>query len=140
MIGREKRGSVMQAAKWIFRIAGVYGIAVLTPMYFLEGMFTDSLHPEFYYGFIGIGLAWQVLFFILAADPQRYRAMMVPALLEKVGYGGATLALFILGRAAASVVLSGLVDWLFAALFLWSYLRTGQRMHEGSAAPAWAGE
>jgi hypothetical protein len=116
----------MQSAKWIFRIAGTYGVVVLLPMYFLEPMFTDSAHPEFYYGFVGVGLAWQVLFFILAGDPVRYRPMMIPAILEKIAYGGATFWLFLAGRAAASVPLSGAVDWFFAALFLWAWLQTGE--------------
>jgi hypothetical protein len=114
----------MQSAKWIFRIAGTYGVVVLVPMYFLENMFTDSVHPEFYYGFLGVGLAWQVLFFTLAADPVRYRPMMVPAILEKLSYGVATFWLFFAGRAASSVVLSGSVDWLFVLLFVWAYVQT----------------
>jgi hypothetical protein len=116
----------MQSAKWIFRIAGTYGVVVLLPMYFLEHMFTDSAHPEFYYGFIGIGLAWQVLFFLLATDPIRYRLMMIPAILEKLAYGVATFGLYLAGRAEASVPLSGAVDWFFAALFLWAWLTTAE--------------
>lgn len=116
----------MQAAKWIFRIAGLYGVIVLAPLYFLEPMFTDLAHPEFYYGFLGVGLAWQVLFFILATDPLRYRPMMIPAILEKIGYGGATFWLFFAGRAEASLLLGGAIDWLFVGLFLWAYLRTAE--------------
>jgi hypothetical protein len=114
----------MQAAKWVFRIAGAYGVVVLVPLYFLESAFTDSVHPEFYYGFLGVGLAWQVLFFILATDPLRYRPMMIPAILEKVSYGAATFWLFFAGRAASSVLLGGAADWVFVGLFLWVYLRT----------------
>lgn len=114
----------MQLAKWIFRIAGTYGVVVLAPLYFLESTFTDSVHPEFYYGFLGVGLAWQVLFFMLATDPVRYRPMMIPAMLEKIGYGAATFWLFFAGRAAGSVLLAGSVDWVFVGLFLWAYLRT----------------
>ncbi len=116
----------MQSAQWIFRIAGIYGVLVLTPLYFLESTFTDSVHPEFYYGFLGVGLAWQVLFFILATDTARYRPMMIPAILEKVGYGAATFWLFVVGRAATSVLLGGAVDWLFVGLFLWAYVQTGR--------------
>lgn len=114
----------MQTAKWIFRIAGAYGVLVLVPLYFLESHFTDSVHPEFYYGFLGVGLAWQVLFFILAADPLRYRVMMIPAMLEKIGYGAACFCLFFAGRADSSVLLGGAVDWLFVALFCWAYMQT----------------
>ena len=123
----------MKAAQWIFRIAGTYGVLVMTPLYFLEHTFTDSVHPEFYYGFIGVGLAWQVLFFILAADPVRYRVFMIPAILEKIGYGAATFWLFFAGRAEPSILLGGGIDWLFVALFLWAYVQTGRRLQSQPA-------
>jgi hypothetical protein len=116
----------MQPAKWIFRIAGIYGIVVLVPLYFLEKTFSDSIHPEFYYGFLGVGLAWQILFLILASDPVRYRLMIIPSILEKVSYGVATLWLFLGHRAASSVLLGGCIDWVFVGLFIWAYLRTAR--------------
>ena len=119
----------MKAAQWVFRIAGIYGVLVLTPLYFLERSFTDSAHPEFYYGFLGVGLAWQVLFFLLASDPVRYRLFMIPAALEKISYGTATFWLFFAGRAEASILLGGAIDWVFVALFLWAYARTGRALN-----------
>jgi hypothetical protein len=114
----------MNLAKWVFRIAGVYGIVVMVPAYFLETTFSDSLHPEFYYGFLGVGLAFQVLFLMLASDPGRYRPLMLPSMLEKVSYGGATFWLYFVHRADSSVLLGGCVDWLFVGLFTWAYLAT----------------
>jgi hypothetical protein len=35
-------------------------------------------HPGFYYGFVSVGLAWQVAFFVIARDPVRFRLMMIP--------------------------------------------------------------
>jgi hypothetical protein len=119
----------MEQAKWIFRIAAAYGVLVLVPLYFLESAFSDSVHPEFYYGFVGVGLAWQVLFFILATDPLRYRAMMIPAMLEKISYGAATFLLFFAGRAPGSILLGGTIDWLFVALFFWAYLATAHQQN-----------
>lgn len=40
-------------------------------------------HPELYYGFAGIALAWQGVFLILGRDPGRHRIMMIPAMREK---------------------------------------------------------
>lgn len=114
----------MLAAKWIFRVAGTYGIIVMTPLFFLERTFSDSVHPEFYYGFLGVGFAWQVLFFVLASDPRRYRPMMIPAALEKLSYAVATFWLFLAGRAQGSLLLGGAIDCLFMGLFVWAYLRT----------------
>ncbi len=40
-------------------------------------------HPEFYYGFVGLALVWQIAFFIIASDPARYRPIMLAAIPEK---------------------------------------------------------
>jgi hypothetical protein len=60
----------MRFAKIVFTVAGVYGLLVLVPQYFLEGRYGRDFpppvsHPEQYYGFIGLAVAWQVLFLIL---------------------------------------------------------------------------
>jgi hypothetical protein len=57
----------MTFAKRVFFLAGVYGILALTPMYFLEARLGRDFpppitHPEHFYGFVGVALAWQVLF------------------------------------------------------------------------------
>ena len=41
-------------------------------------------HPLFYYGFVGVALAWQVAFWLIARDPVRYRWFIVPGVIEKV--------------------------------------------------------
>lgn len=117
----------MLLAKWIFRVAGAYGVIVLGPLFFLEKTFSDSVHPEFYYGFLGVGFAWQILFFILASDPLRYRPMMIPSILEKLSYAVATFWLVLAGRAEGSLLLGGGMDAIFMGLFIWAYLRTGGR-------------
>ena len=53
----------MSFARWVFRIAGIYGVLVIAPMYFLESRFPAEnpppiTHPEFFYGFVGVTLAW----------------------------------------------------------------------------------
>ncbi|MGO8914913.1 MAG: hypothetical protein ACLQJR_03280 [Stellaceae bacterium] len=124
----DELGAAMQLAKWIFRVAGAYGVIVMAPLFFLEKTFSDSVHPEFYYGFLGVGFAWQILFFILASDPQRYRTMMIPSILEKLSYAAATFWLFLAGRAESFILLGGAIDGLFMGLFIWAFLRTGGRV------------
>lgn len=56
----------MKFAKRVFLIAGIYGLIVVFPMYFLEEKNSRDFpppitHPEYYYGFIDVTLAWQVL-------------------------------------------------------------------------------
>jgi hypothetical protein len=82
-------------------------------------------HPEYFYGFLGVGLAWQVLFLVLSTDPVRYRAMILPSILEKVGWGIALIVLYSQRRLPLSVLAIGSVDWIFAFLFLAAYFKTG---------------
>jgi hypothetical protein len=116
-------------AKIVFLVAGIYGLLILTPIYFMEGKIGRETppaitHPEYFYGFLGAGLAWQVLFLVLASDPGRYRAMILPSVLEKVTYGIALIVLFSQHRLPLSLLEVGSVDWVFAFLFLAAYFKT----------------
>jgi hypothetical protein len=116
-------------AKIVFLVAGIYGLLILTPLYFLEGAIGRQTppaitHPEYYYGFVGVGLAWQVLFLVLSTDPVRYRPMILPCILEKVGWGIALIVLLSQRRLPLSAFAIGSVDWIFAFLFLAAYFTT----------------
>lgn len=129
----------MKFARSLFSIAGLYGLLVLLPQYFLEAKtgrdFPPAItHPEYYYGFIGVALSWQVLFLILARDPVRYRAMMIPAVLEKATFGVAAVVLFLLGRVSAVMLGFGLLDLIFGALFVVAYAKTGAGQVDESVA------
>jgi hypothetical protein len=113
----------------VFLIAGVYGLLALLPMYFLEGRIGRDqppaiTHPEYFYGFLGVAVSWQVAFLMISRDPGRFRPLMIPAMLEKATYGIATIALFVGGRLTGQMLTSGLVDLALGVLFLVSYLRT----------------
>jgi hypothetical protein len=115
-------------AKIVFRVAGIYGLLVLAPLYFMEAKIGQDTpptitHPEYFYGFIGVGLAWQFLFLVLSSDPAKYRTMILPSILEKVGYAVAVLVLYSQHRLAASALAVGSIDWIFAFLFLVSYFK-----------------
>ena len=119
----------MKFAKIVFRVAGIYGLLVLTPVYFLENKIGRDTppaitHPEYFYGFVGMGLAWQFLFLVLSTDPVKYRAMILPSILEKISYGIALAVLFSQHRLPVSVLAVGSVDWIFAFLFLAAYFKT----------------
>jgi hypothetical protein len=116
-------------ARRVFTGAAVYGLVALLPQYFLEDRLNRDFppaitHPEHYYGFIGIAIAWQLAFLVIARDPVRYRALMPLAMLEKLAFGGAAVALFALGRIAWPVLAVGVVDLVLAALFLAAYHMT----------------
>lgn len=122
----------MNFAKRLFSIAGIYGLIVLLPQYFLEAKtgrdFPPPItHPEYYYGFLGVALAWQVLFLLIARDPVRYRAMMIPAVLEKASFGLAAIVLFLLQRISTVILGFAVLDLIFGALFVVAYLKTPAR-------------
>lgn len=119
----------MKVAKVVFWIAGIWGVLVLTPLYFMFDVIGRQdppaiTHPGFYYGFISVGLAWQVAFFVIARNPVRFRLMMIPAVLEKFGYGATLTALYLQQRLHPSDLVFGGVDTLFGLLFLVSFFRT----------------
>jgi hypothetical protein len=116
-------------AKRVFLIAGIYGLIVLVPQYFLEAKtgrdYPPAItHPEFYYGFVGVALAWQVAFLIIARDPVRYRLMMIPSMLEKISFGVAAIVLYAQGRLAPLLLAAGIGDLLFCAAFFVAFQRT----------------
>lgn len=118
-------------AKWVFTGAGVYGLAVLLPFYFMEQRIGEQqppaiTHPEFYYGFVGVAVAWQLAFLLIGRDPLRYRPIMLAAVVEKATYGVAAIALYLGGRAGGSVVAGGLVDLVLGVLFVSAFVRTSK--------------
>lgn len=113
----------MKFAKIVFWGAGIWGVLILTPLYFL----LDSIgrqdpppitHPLFYYGFAGIALAWQFAFFVIAKDPARFRLMMIPSVLEKLAFGIPAIVLYTQRRIGAGDLALGCIDLLLGALFL----------------------
>jgi hypothetical protein len=119
----------MKFAKIVFWIAGVWGFLVLTPLYFMFDLIGRQdppavTHPGFYYGFITVGLAWQVAFLVIARDPVRFRPMMIPSMVEKFGYGASLLVLYLEHRLHPSDLVFGGVDLLLGLLFLAAFFRT----------------
>lgn len=119
----------MRFAKLVFLVAGVYGLVVMLPQYFLEEKtgrdFPPPItHPEYYYGFIGVVAAWQVLFLIMAKNPARYRVMMIPAVLEKASFAIAVIVLFLQQRVSPVMLGFAAIDLIFGALFVASYVKT----------------
>lgn len=81
----------MKFARWTFNLAGIYGLAALLPQYFLlDKIARDTppavTHVEFFYGFVGVAIAWQLAFFVIASDPRRYRPIMLVAIFEKLSF------------------------------------------------------
>jgi len=126
-------------ARRVYTVAGIYGLIVTLPQYFLEDRIGRDTpppitHPEHFYGFIGVVVAWQIAFLVIARDPQRFRMLMPVTVLEKLAFALPVLVLWAQGRVAASVLPFAALDLLLGVLFLASYLRT--REGEPARAPA----
>jgi hypothetical protein len=119
----------MKFARISFYIAAIWGILILTPLYFMFDLIGRQdpppiTHPAFYYGFVGAGLAWQFAFIVIARDPVRFRLMMLPSILEKVSYFGALTTLYLQHRLHASDFGFACIDLFFGILFIVAFLKT----------------
>lgn len=119
----------MKFAKIVFWIAFVWGVLILTPLYFMFDVIGRQdppaiTHPGFYYGFVSAGLAWQFVFLVIGRDPARFRLMMIPSAIEKFGYGASLLVLYFQQRIHPSDLVFAGVDTLLGVLFLLAFFRT----------------
>jgi hypothetical protein len=122
----------MKFPKLIFLVAGIYGLLVMLPQYFLEAKtgidYPPAItHPEFFYGFIGVTVAWQVLFLVMSRDPVRFRPAIIPSIIEKAGFSIAALVLFLQHRLAAVVLIPAGIDVILCTLFVVAYVVLGRQ-------------
>jgi hypothetical protein len=119
----------MKFAKIVFYIAFVWGILILTPLFFMFDLIGRQdpppiTHPGFYYGFVTTALAFQIVFLLIARDPIRNRIMMIPSCLEKFAYCAALTALYFQHQIRPQdLVLAG-IDTLLGILFVVAFLKT----------------
>jgi hypothetical protein len=123
----------MKLAKVVFWIAGIWGLLVITPLYFMFDLIGQKdpppiTHPGFYYGFVGVALAWQVAFLFIARDPLRLRPMMIPSVIEKFAWGIAVTVLVAQGRMQSSDMVFAGTDTLLGVLFALAYWKTREKV------------
>ncbi|HEV8371246.1 MAG TPA: hypothetical protein VGQ39_25100 [Pyrinomonadaceae bacterium] len=123
----------MKFAKSIYLLSGLYGLLVLIPQYFLKARngidFPPAInHPEYYYGFIGVAVAWQIGFLIISKDPRRYGPLMIATVIEKYSYGFPVLVLYVQGRLAVPILVTGLIDLILGTLFAVAYKKVGTQI------------
>ena len=122
----------MKFAKIVFRIAGIWGFLIITPLYFIFDVIGKKdpppiTHPAFYYGFVGVALVWQFAFLIIASDPIRFRPLMIAAILEKLVYSVPVIILVSQKRMNPNDLVFAGTDLFLCVLFVMAYLRTAQR-------------
>ena len=116
-------------ARRTFLVAGIYGLVVTLPFYFSEhpsGIdYPPAItHPEWYYGFAGVVVAWAILFLFLSRDPIRFRPIMIPSILEKLSFPPAVAVLYLQGRIPDSFLPLAILDFSFAVAFITAYVQT----------------
>jgi hypothetical protein len=119
----------MRFARVVFWIAALYGVVSLPPLYFLFDRIGRQdpppiTHPQFYYGFVGVGIAFQIVFFLIGTDPARFRPMIFPSVVEKLSYAGAVAMLYGQGRASAAQAATAIPDSLLCVLFVMAFFKT----------------
>lgn len=122
----------MKFAKTVFLVAGIYGLIVFLPAYFMEAQTGRDYpppitHPEYYYGFIGIGVAWQFAFLVISRDPVRYRPLMLPSIVEKASFGIAVVVLYLQQRVSSLIFGAAIIDSLLGVLFIIAWTATSPR-------------
>ncbi len=118
----------MKFARWVFGIAAVYGVISIAPLYFMEQAIGRQdpppiTHPMFFYGFVGVTLAWQLLFLAIARQPVRLRPVIPFAVLEKLSFGVGAMVLYQQGRLDHGDLYFGSIDLVLAVLFILSWLQ-----------------
>jgi hypothetical protein len=122
----------MKFAKVAFWVAGIWGVLVITPLYFMFDLIGKQdppaiTHPGFYYGFVGCALAWQIAFLFIAREPVRLRPMMIPSMVEKFTYGIAVVTLVIQGRMHRTDLVFAGTDLTLGMLFVVAFVVTGRK-------------
>jgi len=123
----------MRFAKYVFLIAGIWGLVIVTPLYFLYDTVGRQYpppvtHPDFYYGFASVTLAWQVAFLLIATDPVRFRPIMTTAILEKFGYLATLGTLYVQGRVEFGQFAVVSPDAILGILFIAAFVKTSPKV------------
>jgi hypothetical protein len=120
----------MRFAKIVFVVAGVWGIVVVTPLYFLHDVTgqpyaAPTLYPHFFYGFLSVTMAWQIAFLVIGSNPARFRPLMIPSIVEKAGYVITVAVLYSHGRVSPAEASTAVPDGLLGVLFAAAFVKTG---------------
>ena len=126
----------MKFARIVFIGAGIWGLIVLTPLYWLVDITgrhyaPPADYPHFFYGFFGVALAWQLAFLVIGSNPARFRPFMVPAMIEKFGYVATLIVLYARGRIPLLDAQAAFPDGLLGILFILAFLKSAGHRRAG---------
>ncbi len=119
----------MRFAKVVFIAAGVWGIVVLTPLYFLIDISgrqyaAPTTYPQFVYGFLSVAMAWQIAFLMIGTSPVRFRPLMIASMVEKFGHVMTVAVLYGQARISTLDAIAAGPDLLLGVLFIAAFAKT----------------
>jgi purine-cytosine permease-like protein len=131
----------MRFARFVFIGAGIWGIAVLTPLFWLVDVTGRQYappvdYPHFFYGFLSVAMAWQVAFLVIGSDPARFRPLMLPGIIEKLGHVTTVTVLYGAGRINTLDAQAAIPDLLLGVLFISAFVKTGRLKESRTHPPA----
>src|SRR5688572_12365457 len=132
----------MKLAKAVFLTAGMWGIVVLTPLYFLVDVTgrqyeAPTDYPQFFYGFLTVAMAWQIAFLVIGSSPARFRPLMIPSIIEKLGHVAGVAMLYGQARISTTDALAAGPDLLLGVLFIAAIAKTPTPALRRAASDAW---
>jgi hypothetical protein len=128
----------MKLARIVFIGAGIWGITVLLPLYWLIDITgrhyaPPADYPQFFYGFIAVALVWQIAFLVIGTDPARFRPLMIPAMLEKFSYVSTLVVFSAQSRISSIDFQPAIPDGLIGLLFIVAFWATRTPHHRTPA-------
>jgi len=119
----------MRFAKYVFIGGGIWGICVLTPFYWLVDVTgrhyaPPTEYPHFFFGFFAVAYAWQIAFLVIGSDPVRFRPLMIPAALEKLGFVFTLAVMYGESRVSWLDAQAAIPDSLVGILYLVAFVIT----------------
>ena len=127
----------MKTARWIFLTAGMLGLVPLAPIFYELARGGQDMLPDdgsmglFIYIFLALYIFWQIFFFFIAANPVRFRPMIILAFFVCAVTPFNTLWLYFYGMAVWQVTI--IVSLAFALLFLVAFWLTGRESRRAAA-------
>lgn len=118
----------MRFARFAFIGGGIWGVAVLMPLYWLVDVTGRPYrppmdYPHFFYGFLSVAMAWQLAFIVIGSNPARFRPLMIPAIVEKLGHVAGVVVLYWNARISMIDAQAAIPDFLLAILFMAGFMR-----------------
>jgi hypothetical protein len=133
MDGANARGGLLvRFARTVYIGAGIWGIVVLTPLFWLVDITgrhyaRPTEYPQFFYGFFSVAFAWQIAFLVIGSNPVRFRPLMLASMVEKFSYVAIVAVLYAQARLSSTDASAALPDLLLGILFVAAFVKTRSR-------------